>query len=181
VTHDPTRQATALAQVQTPAGGSHGEPDRRREEVPAEPAEGAAKATLSPEKLAEMCGRCKGRCCEYYTVYLDEPEDAEDFDELRWFLAHEGCHVYIDEGQWHLNVATRCRFLGADGRCSIYEHRPTVCRDFGREEECEFTCEFDFERTFRTLKDIEDYAREKLPPEEFARLPVFPEGYDGPR
>ena len=138
------------------------------------------EASLSPQALAKMCGKCAGLCCKYYTVMLDEPEDADDFDEIRWFLTHEGCYVYIDEGEWHLNVIARCRFLHADGRCLIYEHRPDVCRDFGHDDECEWTGEFDFERIFRTIPELEAYAKEVLPPEELDKLPVFPKGWRGP-
>lgn len=135
---------------------------------------------IDPAKLAELCGKCKGLCCKYYTVIIDEPEDADDFDELRWFLAHKNNYIYLDEGDWHLNVASDCRFLGDEGRCNIYEHRPSVCRDFGHKEECEFTGDFDFDRVFRSLKDLEAYAKEVLEPQEYAELEVFPEDYDGP-
>ena len=135
---------------------------------------------ISPEALADMCGKCKGLCCRYYTVSLDEPDDADDFDEIRWFLAHQDCYVYVDEGEWHLNVIAKCRFLNASGRCLIYEHRPDVCRDFGHEEECEWTGELEFDRVFRTIPELEAYAKEVLPPEELAKLPLFPEGWRGP-
>ena len=135
---------------------------------------------LSPDDLADMCARCGGRCCKYYTVMLDEPDDADDFDELRWFLAHEGCYIYVDEGEWHLNIESRCRFLGDKDRCTIYDHRPDVCREFGREEECEFTGEFDFEHLFNTIRELEAYARKVLSPEELEKLPRFPEGRGGP-
>jgi len=135
---------------------------------------------ISPEALADLCGKCKGLCCKYYTVTLDEPEDADDFDELRWFLAHQDCYLYIDEGEWHLNVIASCRFLDPSGQCLIYEHRPDVCRDFGHEEECEWTGELEFERVFRTIPELEAYAKEVLSPEELAKLPVFPEGWRGP-
>jgi Fe-S-cluster containining protein len=135
---------------------------------------------LPPQKLASMCSECPGHCCRYYTVYLDEPLDADDFDEFRWFLCHEGCYLYIDEEQWHLNIESRCRFLGPGNRCLIYEHRPDVCREFGWEDECEFTGEYDFEHTFRTLDELEAYAREVLPPKEFAKLKRSPKGWKGP-
>ncbi len=138
------------------------------------------KTEVSPEVLAGWCDSCMGRCCRYYTVVLDKPEDADDFDELRWFLAHGGCYLYIDEGDWHLNVEVNCRFLAPDGRCLIYRHRPGVCRDFGREEECEWTGEFDFERMFKTIPELEAFAKEVLAPEELAKLPVFPKGWKGP-
>jgi len=136
--------------------------------------------TLDPAVLAGYCAECKGRCCKYYTVLLEEPEDADDYDELRWFLAHEDCYIYVDEGEWHLNVISRCRFLAEDGRCGIYDHRPDVCRDFGHEDECEFTGEHDFEHMFRNLRELEEYAKGVLSEEEYAKLPVFPPEWDGP-
>jgi hypothetical protein len=138
------------------------------------------EAALSPEGLARMCGRCRGRCCVYYTVYLDDPEDAEDFDELRWFLCHEGSYLYIDDDQWHLNIESRCRFLDPEGRCRAYQHRPQICRDFGHEDECEFTGEYEFDRVFKTIPELEAYAAEVLAPEELAKLIRFPGGYTGP-
>lgn len=135
---------------------------------------------ISSEALADLCGKCRGLCCRYYTVTLNVPDNADDFDEIRWFLAHEDCYVYVDEGEWHLNIIAKCRFLDPSGRCLIYEHRPDVCRDFGREEECEWTGELEFDRVFRTIPELEAYAKEILPPEELAKLPLFPDGWRGP-
>jgi Fe-S-cluster containining protein len=149
----------------------------------AEVADDVAQETeeqFTPEKLADMCGKCAGRCCKYYTVMLDDPEDAEDYDEMRWFLAHGDNYIYIDEGEWHLNIEARCRFLDDDARCKIYDHRPAVCRNFGHDEECEYDGEYDFEKVFKTIHELEAHAREVLAPEEFAKIPVFPEGYSGP-
>jgi Fe-S-cluster containining protein len=151
-------------------------PDVEPEEAP----EAGECEEFTPEKLAQMCSTCGGKCCQYYTVLIDDPEDAEDFDELRWFLAHGSNYIYIDDGEWHLNVEARCKFLLEDGRCKIYDHRPRVCRDFGHDEECEFDGSYDFERVFKTIPDIEAYAREVLPPEELEKMPMFPEGCTPP-
>lgn len=169
---DPTEQVEGL-------DDAVGE-DVDEEDAEEEDAEEGGEATVAPEVLADWCGLCAGRCCRYYTVIIDEPEDADNFDELRWFLAHEGNYVYVDEGEWHVNVESRCRFLGPEGRCAIYEHRPDVCRDHGHAEECEWTGEFDFEHTFRNLRELEAYAKEVLAPEEFAKLPAFPDDWAGP-
>jgi Fe-S-cluster containining protein len=134
---------------------------------------------MSPDALAAMCAKCGGRCCLYYTVRLNEPEDADDFDEMRWFLTHEGNYIYVDDDEWHLNVISRCRFLDADARCTIYDHRPEVCRSFGQKDECEFTGEFDFEHLFETIAQLEEYAKGVLSPEELEKLPRFPDGDAG--
>ncbi|MHC4198975.1 MAG: YkgJ family cysteine cluster protein [Planctomycetota bacterium] len=154
--------------------------EERLEDEDEEEEDDEEEEALSPEALADLCGKCKGLCCRYYTVTLKEPDDADDFDEIRWFLAHEDCYVYVDEGEWHLNVISKCRFLDPSGQCLIYEHRPDVCRDFGHEEECEWTGELEFEHVFRTIPELEAYAKEVLSPEELEELPLFPEGWRGP-
>lgn len=126
------------------------------------------------EKLAGMCPGCGAKCCRYYTVALEAPEDAEDFDELRWLLAHEGNYVYVDEGEWHLNIEGRCKYLDASGRCAVYPYRPQICRSHGLEDVCEYDGEYDFDRVFKSIKEIEEYAREVLPAAELAKLHMFP-------
>ena len=96
---------------------------------------------------------------------------------IRTFRAE---YLYSDDGYWHVNVESRCRFLGEEGRCAIYEYRPNVCRDFGHDEECEWTGESDFDRVFKTIPELEAYAKEVLEPEEFEKLIVFPEDWKGP-
>jgi Fe-S-cluster containining protein len=158
-----------------------GEEDELHEdEESEEDEEEEEEEAISPEALAAMCAKCGGRCCTYYTVKLDEPEDGDDFDELRWFLAHEGNYIYVDEKEWHLNVISRCRFLDEDAHCTIYDHRPEVCRSFGHKDECEFTGEFDFEHLFMTIEELEKYAKGVLSAEELEKLPRSPEGHDGP-
>lgn len=75
------------------------------------------------------CSACGGQCCRYITVQIPRPRNKADIDEVRWFLAHEGVSVYIEDGQWHVQAFNRCRYLTADYRCAIYENRFDVCRE----------------------------------------------------
>lgn len=80
---------------------------------------------------------CNARCCRYLTVYLPAPRQKVDFDELSWFLAHENVSVYVEARRWHLEVRTPCRYLDGNNLCTIYEHRPDVCRDYALDA-CEY-------------------------------------------
>jgi len=83
------------------------------------------------------CKDCDGRCCKYIALEVDEPETKEDFDQLVWNLCHEGVSIYIDnDGDWIVEVKTKCRFLGDDHLCKIYETRPQLCRNHSMEN-CE--------------------------------------------
>ena len=46
----------------------------------------------------EICTQdCGGRCCRYITVEVPPPRARRDWDEMRWWLAHEGVMVSKDE------------------------------------------------------------------------------------
>jgi Fe-S-cluster containining protein len=86
----------------------------------------------------QVCQKeCNARCCRYLTVYLPAPRQKADFDELSWFLAHENTSVYVEGRRWHLEVRTPCRYLNENNLCTIYEHRPDVCREYSLDA-CEY-------------------------------------------
>jgi Fe-S-cluster containining protein len=85
------------------------------------------------------CTSC-GLCCTYVVVDIDAPTTLDAASTALWYLYHPGMSLYTADGEWMLQFDTRCKFLGADNRCGIYEQRPRVCRDFD-ERECEVNSE----------------------------------------
>ena len=113
--------------------------------------------------LAAACGKCGSYCCTYYALPLDEPEDKGDFDDLRWFLMHEGSYVYVEDGDWYLNVTARCRYLLPSGKCRAYEFRPRICREHGvGKEPCEFFSDYQFDEMFTSPEQVEEFAVREL-------------------
>lgn len=132
---------------------------------------------MSKPTIPEPCASCgikgtrtpKGAlCCRYITVKLMPPVDEDDWEEVRWWVAHEGVLVYADvlasrRTQWHLQVDTRCSFLGRSNLCKMYEARPDPCRAYSPHE-CEGAVpggpagpsEHDIE--LRTVEEVERYA-----------------------
>ena len=43
------------------------------------------------------CNECNGACCKEICVGIDEPKTIDDWDEIRWMVAHENIAVYVDE------------------------------------------------------------------------------------
>ncbi len=85
------------------------------------------------------CHVCTARCCKYFALEIDAPRARADFDQIRWFLMHEGIAVWVEDGDWYLEVRTVCRHLQPDNSCGIYETRPEVCREYGtKKDPCEF-------------------------------------------
>lgn len=76
---------------------------------------------------------CEGcsHCCHYIALEISKPTSKRDYDNLFWFLMHNGVSVYEDwHGHWFVQFDTTCRALTSDQRCGIYEERPQVCREY---------------------------------------------------
>lgn len=116
------------------------------------------------DKLAEqlrICTMdCGGRCCRYVTTSIERPRATVDWDEIRWWLAHEGIMVTKDEDGWMLHVLTRCRHLLPDNKCGIYETRMMAC-EAHEADACEFTGEPDYKVQLRTESELADYLERK--------------------
>ncbi|HHH75873.1 MAG TPA: YkgJ family cysteine cluster protein, partial [Phycisphaerae bacterium] len=78
------------------------------------------------------CGTCGGKCCRYFCFEIDEPDDVDEFEDVRWYLYHEGVTVHVDEGDWFISIANRCNSLNDDNTCSVYDNRPLICRKYSQ-------------------------------------------------
>ena len=84
------------------------------------------------------CHKCSALCCRYFALQIDTPEDAEDFDSIKWYLIHEDTWVWVDDNEWYVQVDRKCKHLQSNNLCGIYETRPQICRDLARgSPECE--------------------------------------------
>ncbi|MFH1570748.1 MAG: YkgJ family cysteine cluster protein [Gemmatimonadota bacterium] len=106
----------------------------------------------------DRCKACKAACCRYISVLIAPPEDEVDFDNLRWYLAHEGVSVFQDEdGDWMVSVPTRCRFLSRRYTCKIYDERPAACRGYDPAL-CEFGDQpMDYGEYLESVEDLDTY------------------------
>jgi uncharacterized protein len=107
------------------------------------------------------CGQC-GHCCSYVTVHIDEPEDKEDWEAIRWYVIHDDVIVFVDnEGDWLVEFKTKCSAIKNNGDCGIYENRPDVCRNHDPDN-CEHNGEGEsYELIFRTEEDVRNYMKIK--------------------
>jgi hypothetical protein len=110
----------------------------------------------------EICTRhCGARCCRYVTVGISAPRSHADWDEVRWWVAHEGVSVTReDDGAWMVVVRTPCRNLRPDGACGIYGEHMDVCREHAVED-CEFAVPVPFDLELRSEADLADYLERR--------------------
>ncbi len=85
------------------------------------------------------CDLCpNSKCCTYVTQQIDTPRSKYDFEVLLWQVSHDGVGAYRDDDGWFVMFEARCQHLQTDGRCNIYEQRPTICRSHSNDY-----CEYD--------------------------------------
>ena len=108
------------------------------------------------------CAGCGARCCQYFALNIDTPETHGDFENLRWFLLHKNCEIWVEDGDWYLQINRPCKAVGPDGACTIYEDRPTICRRY-KAVGCDRHGDgYDHDHHFTEPEQIAAYAREAL-------------------
>lgn len=90
----------------------------------------------SSENKCDLCTNSK--CCTYVTQQIDTPKSKYDFEILLWQISHQNMGAYKDEDGWFIIFETACTHLLDDGRCGIYDDRPTICRSHTNDY-----CEYD--------------------------------------
>jgi len=108
-----------------------------------------------------LCKKCAGLCCRYLALPIETPTDKDDFDDIRWYLAHEGISIFVEDGDWYINIANRCKYLTRDNMCDIYEHRPKICRGY-KEDSCDYhSGDYGYELHFTSIEELNEYLRKE--------------------
>jgi Fe-S-cluster containining protein len=110
-----------------------------------------------------LCDFCTAKCCRYFSLAISTPTTWDEFDSVRWYLAHSQTMIYVEKKQWYVLVMTRCRYLRNDNRCGNYLNRPKICRTYTTDN-CEYDGDWVFEKLFETPEQIWEFAEAVLPP-----------------
>lgn len=120
------------------------------------------RKTKDKAKSSPVCVRCDGKCCRYFCFEIDKPDSFSEFDDIRWYLLHEGVSVHVEDGDWYISIANPCKALGKANECGIYADRPIICRNY-RTDDCEITSDdYGHEAEFHTPEELQKYARRVL-------------------
>lgn len=125
-----------------------------------------------------MGDRCTGHCCQRFTLPLSPDEIRENYDAWRAQKSEDSNKRVPLEDIWLL--APMVRYLGflhsdsngdpspegrhwyrcvhlQDGNCSIYEHRPRMCREYPYGKACKYHgCTWDAAREGRVNEKGEE-------------------------
>lgn len=113
-------------------------------------------------KVKNQCGDCiPAKCCMYFSVEIDEPEDMDDWDDMLWIMAHRDAQIYNNDDRWYVLINNPCRFYDPVRGCLIYPRRPRICRAHTWED-CEFDDEYNFDLHFHSYEELERYIRNEI-------------------
>ena len=104
-----------------------------------------------------LCEYCTAKCCRYFALPIEEPEDFADYEFIRWFLLHDRASIFKEDGNWYLLVHTQCKHLQDDNRCGIYETRPQICREYTTKT-CEYDDDWTYEFYLETSEQVAEYT-----------------------
>ena len=104
-----------------------------------------------------LCEYCTAKCCRYFALPIETPEDYSDFEYIRWYLLHERATVFKEDDDWYLLVHTVCKHLQDDNLCGIYETRPQICRDYTTKN-CEYEDEWTYEFYLETAEQVQEFT-----------------------
>ncbi len=127
----------------------------------AKPKTAAPEVVVTPENKCSLCPGSK--CCTYVTQAIETPRSIYDFEHLLWQVSHRDVQIYKDEDGWFLLFNSPCTHLLPDGRCGIYDRRPTICRNHTND-----FCEYDapaeqgFELFFDGYESLLKYCRARF-------------------
>ena len=108
------------------------------------------------------CKKCESKCCRYFGLQIDTPKTKDEFENIRWFLAHKGVTVFIEKNKWYLELNSKCSYLGEDHRCKTYATRPRICR-----EHSPTTCEtaldkYGHDHIFKSMPEFDKYLAKRF-------------------
>lgn len=126
------------------------------------------------------CKNCGG-CCKHIALEIDTPEDRDDFEDIYWYLLHENVRVFItekddddnddsdsksddeddDDESWFIEFRTRCKGLGENNLCTIYEKRPKICKGYDPENCTASGGESEELHSFSSGDEFLDYLKEE--------------------
>ena len=114
-----------------------------------------SREDLQPGQV--LCEFCTAKCCKYFALPIDTPNEIKDFDFIRWYLLHQYATVFTEDETWYLLVHTDCKHLQSDNRCGIYETRPQICRDYTTKD-CEYDDLWTYDHYFETPEQVQEYC-----------------------
>ena len=112
-----------------------------------------------------LCDHCTGKCCRYFSLPIDNPSTWDDFDAIRWYLAHGRMLIYVEK---ETVVPAGDVPLQLPDRRQPLRHLLQSSQDLPQvhDDELRIRRGWSFDKVFETPEQLWEYAEAILPPGE---------------
>ena len=112
------------------------------------------------------CDMCpEADCCTELTIEISAPLTLEDWEEVRWMVAHKNVMVaQQQDGSWVTVFKTPCEKLLPGGKCGVYETRPLICQEYPLEVCPKNGTGPSWVQSFNTMEEVDLHMEEVVVP-----------------
>ena len=71
-----------------------------------------SRSELEPGKV--LCEFCTAKCCRYFALPIDSPNEWKDYEFIRWYMVHGETTIFCEDDDWYLMVHNKCDHLLKD-------------------------------------------------------------------
>lgn len=122
------------------------------EKPPSAPFENKSDAPKINKMLCDGCSQC----CEYVNIIIKKPQTKKEIDKVFWYILHNLTICIDKDNDWMVYLPFKCRALNKEKMCTIYNTRPTICREY-TQMKCEKYNNDDEEQIFINEKEFLKY------------------------
>ena len=121
--------------------------------------EGKGKKDKAAATTLDPCHKCGAKCCHDLVMPIEKPKTDSDVFEMKWELQYDTVNVFIRSHRWYRMVLGRCQYLDKHDRCTIYQRRPSRCREM-KPPDCEHFGEF-YDTMINTPEELDAYLESR--------------------
>ena len=112
------------------------------------------------------CDMCvEADCCTELTIEMAPPVTFEEWEEVRWMVAHKNVMVaQQQDGSWVNVFNTPCEKLLPGGKCGVYETRPLICQEYPLEVCPKNGTGPSWVQSFSTMEEVDTHMEEVVIP-----------------
>ena len=117
----------------------------------------------TPLVTCDMCP--ESDCCTELSIELAPPATFEDWEEIRWMVAHKNVLVaQQQDGSWVTVFKTPCEKLLPGGNCGVYKTRPLICQEYPIEVCPKNGTGPSWVLSFSSMEEVDDYMEKTIVP-----------------
>lgn len=109
------------------------------------------------------CNNCDAPCCKNTFIKFGQVNSIMDLESIKWFVTRKNIRAYIYKNEWGIEILdSPCQFINENNNCSIYQNRPSICREYQIENCIKNTKIDDKKIIFDNIYQVDEYIKQYM-------------------